>query len=61
MRVQTKPDLFNLSSRDEICGTLMRLHGIMKEDCFVETKENKDQPVESNQLDALVINQNGLR
>ncbi len=58
--LQIKPELFNLSSRDDIYETLMRLHGIMKEDYFIETKEDDDQPVESNQLDALIINPNGL-
>lgn len=58
--LQTRPDLFNLSTRDEIYETLMNLHGIMKDDYFIETKENEDQPVESNQLDAIIINKNGL-
>lgn len=58
--LQSKPDLFNLSTRDEIYETLMTLHGIMKDKYFIETKENDDQPVESNQLDAIIINENGL-
>jgi len=52
--------LFCLNNRMEIYTTLMHLHAKMKGDYFIETKEDEDQPVESNQLDALIINPNGL-
>ena len=38
----------------------MRLHEKMKDNYFIETREDDDQPVESNQLDALIINKHGL-
>ena len=52
--------LFQLSNRMEIYSTLLSLHTKMKEVHFIETNEDDDQPVESNQLDALIINANGL-
>ena len=51
--------MFKLNSRMEIFSTLMLLHEKMKDDYFIETKEDDDQPVESSQLDALIINENG--
>jgi len=52
--------LFELNSRMEIYGTLLRLHETMKKDYFIETNEDDDQPVESSQLDALIVNKNGI-
>ena len=52
--------LFRLGDRMEIMSTLLLLHERLKDDYFLETREDRDQPVESIQLCALVINQNGL-
>jgi len=52
--------LFELNSRMEIYGTLLRLHEKMKEEFFIETKEDDEQPVESSQLDALIVNKHGI-
>ncbi|MES9902040.1 MAG: hypothetical protein ABW168_05070 [Sedimenticola sp.] len=52
--------LFQLNDRMEIFSTLISLHEKMKDDYFIETQEDDDQPVESNQLDALIVNNNGL-
>lgn len=52
--------LFRLGDRMEIMSTLLLLHERLKEDYFLETREDRDQPVESIQLCALVINKNGL-
>jgi ATP-dependent protease HslVU (ClpYQ) peptidase subunit len=52
--------LFRLGSRMEILSTLLALHERMKHDYYLETVENRDQPVESTQLLALVANRNGL-
>ena len=58
--ITTEKKLFKLDNRLEIFSTLLTLHEKMKDDYFIETKENDDQPVESNQLDALIINKHGL-
>ena len=56
----TRKALFRLSDRHEIFETLLRLHPILKKQYFLEPKENEDQPVESNQITAIIINRNGL-
>ena len=56
----TKPSVFKLNTRWEIFETLLNIHEIIKEDYFIETHEDSDQPVESNQLDGLIINANGI-
>ena len=58
--ISTDKELFKLNDRMGIFTTLTGLHKRMKETYGLETRENEDQPVESTQLDALVINQNGL-
>jgi len=52
--------LFRFGNRMEIFDTLLKLQGKMKRDYFLETDESRNQPVESNQLEGLVINANGL-
>ena len=52
--------LFQFGNRMEIMSTLLSMHEKMKEDYFLETREDRDQPVESTQLRALVINKHGL-
>lgn len=58
--IATKPEIFKLNNRWEIFEMLLTLHDMLKNDYFIETSEDSDQPVESNQLDALIINQHGI-
>lgn len=58
--IQHDKKMFQLDNRLAIYSTLMRLHAKMKNDYFIETKEDDEQPVESSQLDALIINKFGL-
>lgn len=58
--IETSPDMFKLSSRWEIFEMLLAVHQKLKDDYFIETSEDSDQPVESNQLDGLVINRQGI-
>lgn len=55
-----KADMFKFSHRIEIQSTLLELHNVMKDEYFIETSESRNQPVESNHLDAIIINQTGL-
>lgn len=58
---QTQRELFNLDSRMAVFETLTRLHAVMKDKYFIEVKEDdENQPVESSQLDAIIINKHGL-
>lgn len=55
-----KAGLFIMDDRKKIYRSLMNLHKEMKENYFLETDEYDSQPVESLQLDALVINKYGI-
>lgn len=52
--------VFKLGNRMEIYGTLLQLHQKMKEVYHIEVRERDDQPVESSQLDALIVNRAGI-
>ena len=58
--IRHEPELFTLGSRDAIFSSLLNIHPRLKSGYFIETREDEDQPVESSQLDALLINRNGL-
>lgn len=58
--IEHNKESFKLNNRVEIFSSLVLLHEKMKDDYFIETKEHDQQPVESNQLDALIINKYGL-
>jgi len=58
--ISEKEGLFVLDDRKKIYKSLMNLHKEMKENYFLETSEDHDQPVESLQLDALLINKSGI-
>jgi ATP-dependent HslUV protease subunit HslV len=52
--------LFQLGSRIEIFGTVLRLHEKLKEVYKIETNEDDDQPGESIQLQAMIVNRTGV-
>ena len=58
--IEHEQALFRLDSRMEIFDTLLILQQKMKDDYLLETRESRDQPVESIQLDGLIVNANGL-
>ena len=58
--ISEKGGLFVMDDRKKIYRSLMNLHKEMKENYFLETDEYDSQPVESLQLDALIINKNGI-
>lgn len=58
--INEKGGLFVMDDRKKIYKSLMNLHKEMKENYFLETSEDSDQPVESLQLNALIINKNGI-
>ena len=49
-----------LGGRAEIFETFRFIHAQLKEDYFIETSEDKDQPVESSQLGALIVGPGGI-
>ncbi len=58
--IENDPEVFRLRGRMEILSTVLKLHELMKDSYFLETHECRDQPVESMQLHALIINSLGM-
>jgi ATP-dependent protease HslVU (ClpYQ) peptidase subunit len=49
-----------LSSRQEVFETYTKVHQILKERYFLNTKEEEDDPYESSQITSLVANPHGI-
>jgi ATP-dependent HslUV protease subunit HslV len=49
-----------LRSRDEVFETYSRVHALLKENYFLNTKEDEDDPYESSQITSLVANPHGI-
>ena len=49
-----------LASRAEIFETFRKIHPILKERCFLNPKEEDDDPYESSQITALIANNTGV-
>ena len=53
-------ELFQLDNRMDIFSTLLQLQQKMKDEYFIDTTEDGDQPVEFNQLTAMIVNNHGI-
>lgn len=53
------PDV-QLNSKEAIFETFRRLHPILKEECFLNPKEDDEDPYESSQITALIANASGI-
>lgn len=49
-----------LSNRDEVFDTYSKVHEILKEKYFLNTKEDEDDPYESSQITSLIANPYGI-
>lgn len=49
-----------LSSKDEVFETFTRLHPVLKEKFFLQTKEDDGDPYESSQFSVLLANASGI-
>lgn len=49
-----------LRTRDEVFETYTRVHQILKENYFLNTKEEEDDPYESSQITSLIANPYGI-
>ena len=58
--IREQPDVLKLDSRAAIFDSFRALHEVMKEKYFIDTQEDKEQPVESSQLGALIVNPGGI-
>lgn len=49
-----------LNSKEEIFETFRKLHPVLKDECFLNPKEDEEDPYESSQITGLIINSSGL-
>ncbi len=49
-----------LNSKEAIFETFRRLHPQLKEECFLNPKEDEEDPYESSQITALIVNASGI-
>jgi ATP-dependent HslUV protease subunit HslV len=54
------PDDLKLGSRDEVFETFLKLHPKLKEQYFLNTKEEDADPYESSQFTVMIANRHGL-
>jgi ATP-dependent HslUV protease subunit HslV len=53
-------DQLLLGSRDEVFDTFVRLHPLLKETFFLQTKEDDNDPYESSQFSVVMANASGI-
>lgn len=53
-------DIMQFDSREQIFDSFIKIHELMKSKYFIDTQEDKDQPVESSQVGAMIVNANGI-
>ncbi len=53
------PDV-QLNSKAGIFETFRKLHPVLKEECFLNPKEDEEDPYESSQITALIANASGI-
>lgn len=58
--LQNADNPFPFGTRGEIFTSFQAIHDVLKKDYFIETQEDKDQPVESSQNHALILSPTGI-
>ncbi|TAM39474.1 MAG: MFS transporter [Burkholderiaceae bacterium] len=53
-------DQLKLGSKDEVFDTFTRLHPLLKESFFLQTKEDDNDPYESSQFSVVIANASGI-
>ncbi len=53
-------DQLRLGSKDEVFDTFHKLHPVLKDIFFLQTKEDDNDPYESSQFSALIANASGI-
>ncbi len=54
------PEQRKLGSKDEVFDTFTKLHPLLKENFFLQTKEDDNDPYESSQFSVLIANASGI-
>lgn len=58
--LQTHADKVDFSDRFRIFESMRQLHPILKEEYFLNSKDEDDDSYESSRVDALIMNRNGI-
>lgn len=53
-------ELLKLGSKDEVFDTFVKLHPVLKETFFLQTKEDDNDPYESSQFTVVIANASGI-
>ena len=53
-------DQLRLGSRDEVYDTFLKLHPLLKDGFFLQTKEDDNDPYESSQFTVVIANASGI-
>jgi ATP-dependent HslUV protease, peptidase subunit HslV len=59
-RVLTAMEVPRLHSREDVFDTFLKAHQVLKEQYFLNPKEEDDDPYESSQITALIANPSGI-
>ncbi len=59
-KLMTTMGELRLNSRDEVFETFLRAHAVLKENFFLNPKEEDSDPYESSQITALIANPSGI-
>lgn len=51
---------YDLGSREAIYDSFRRMHGLLKDEHYLNPREENDDPYESSRIDALIINPYGI-
>jgi ATP-dependent HslUV protease, peptidase subunit HslV len=54
------PEQLKLGSRDQVFDTFIKLHPLLKETFFLQTKEDDNDPYESSQFSVVIANATGI-
>jgi ATP-dependent HslUV protease, peptidase subunit HslV len=54
------PEQLKFSSKDEVFDTFTKLHPMLKESFFLQTKEDDNDPYESSQFSVVIANATGI-
>jgi ATP-dependent HslUV protease subunit HslV len=54
------PEHLRLGSKDDVFDTFTRLHPVLKESFFLQTKEDDNDPYESSQFSVVIANASGI-
>lgn len=58
--MSSKAEMLDFTNRRAIYATFLKIHPILRDEYYIEDDEDEEQPAESSQVSALIINRNGI-